>query len=80
MQKFQICFRRPEEISEFVDIMDQCEYEADLISGKNMVDAKSLLGVIAISRAEKIELVVYGEDLKELIGEIQRYFAGQKIA
>ena len=43
MHKLGICFRQPEDITEFVDIINQFEYDVDLKSGKNIVDAKSLL-------------------------------------
>ncbi|GAA0794848.1 HPr family phosphocarrier protein [Clostridium sp. AF19-22AC] len=73
MQKVQICFRQPEDITEFVDIMNQCEYDVDLKSGKNIVDAKSILGVIAISKADHVELVIHSDDCGELLDKIQAY-------
>lgn len=73
MQKVQICFRQPEDITEFVDIMNQCEYDVDLKSGKNIVDAKSILGVIAISKADHVELVIHSDDYGELLDKIQAY-------
>lgn len=80
MQKVQICFRQPEDITEFVDIMNQCEYDVDLKSGKNIVDAKSLLGVIAISRADGVELVIHNDDCRELLEKIQGYLRDRKAA
>lgn len=80
MQKVEICFRRPEDITEFVDIMNQYEYDIDLKSGKNIVDAKSLLGVIAISKADGVELVIHSDDCAELLERVQGYARGRKIA
>ena len=80
MQKVEICFRRPEDITEFVDIMNQYEYDIDLKSGKNIVDAKSLLGVIAISKADGVELVIHSDDCAELLEKIQVYARSRKIA
>lgn len=80
MQKVQICFRRPEDITEFVDIMNQCEYDVDLKSGKNIVDAKSLLGVIAISKADRIELIIHGDDCGELLDNIPGYLRDRRAA
>ena len=80
MQKVEICFRRPEDITEFVDIMNQYEYDIDLKRGRNIVDAKSLLGVIAISKADGIELVIHSDECAELLVKIQGFVRGRKIA
>lgn len=80
MQKVEICFRRPEDITEFVDIMNQYEYDIDLKRGRNIVDAKSLLGVIAISKADGVELVIHSDECAELLGKIQGFLRGRKIA
>lgn len=80
MQRFGICFRRPEDITEFVDIINQFEYDVDLRSGKNIVDAKSILGVIAISKADSVEIVIHDDDCGELLDRIQVYLRERKIA
>lgn len=80
MKSLPICFRRPEDITEFVDIVNQYEYDMDLKSGKNIVDAKSLLGVIALSKADGVELVVHQDDCGELLDKLQGYRKDRKIA
>ena len=80
MHKLGICFRQPEDITEFVDIINQFEYDVDLKSGKNIVDAKSLLGVIAISKADGVELVSHSDECQELLDRLQNYVKDRKIA
>ncbi|GKH34535.1 HPr family phosphocarrier protein [Muricomes sp. OA1] len=80
MHKLGICFRQPEDITEFVDIINQFEYDVDLKSGKNIVDAKSLLGVIAISKADGVELVIHSDECQELLDRLQNYVKDRKIA
>lgn len=80
MQSFGICFRQPEDITEFVDIINQFDYDVDLKSGKNIVDAKSILGVIAISKADSVEIVIHDDDCEGLLDRIQRYLRERKIA
>ena len=75
-----ICFSQPEDITEFVDIINQFEYDVDLKSGKNIVDAKSLLGVIAISKADGVELVIHSDECQELLDRLQNYVKDRKIA
>lgn len=80
MHKLGICFRQPEDITEFLDIINQFEYDVDLKSGKNIVDAKSLLGVIAISKADGVELVIHCDECQELLDRLQNYVKDRKIA
>ena len=80
MHKLGICFRQPEDITEFVDIINQFEYDVDPKSGKNIVDAKSLLGVIAISKADGVELVIHSDECQELLDRLQNYVKDRKIA
>lgn len=80
MHKLGICFRQPEDITEFVDIINQFEYDVDLKSGKNIVDAKSLLGVIAISKADGVELVIHSDECQDLLDRLQNYVKDRKIA
>ena len=80
MHKLGICFRQPEDITEIVDIINQFEYDVDLKSGKNIVDAKSLLGVIAISKADGVELVIHSDECQELLDRLQSYARDRKIA
>ena len=80
MHKLGICFLQPEDITEFVDIINQFEYDVDLKSGKNIVDAKSLLGVIAISKADGVELVIHSDECQELLDRLQNYVKDRKIA
>ena len=80
MHTLGVCFRKPEDITEFVDIINQFEYDVDLKSGKNIVDAKSLLGVIAISKADGVELVIHSDECQELLDRLQNYVKDRKIA
>lgn len=80
MQKFGICFRHPEDITEFVEIVNQFEYDVDLKSGKNLVDAKSFLGVMAISKADNVELIIHSEACEELVRRIKGYIKESWIA
>lgn len=80
MKKVQICFHQPEDITGFVNIMNQFEYDVDLKSGKNIIDAKSLLGVMTLSKADGIELVIHSDDCDEMLNRIQGYIMKKEIA
>ena len=52
MIKVPVNFKRTEDAVEFVKIANEYPFQMDLASGSRIVDAKSLLGTIAISQAE----------------------------
>ena len=56
------------ELSEVLDDMD-------LESGRAVVDAKSLLGLMNLGLNKEIELKVYDENCQDLFDEISEYFA-----
>jgi phosphotransferase system HPr-like phosphotransfer protein len=80
MRKIQICFRQPKDITELVEIVNQCEYDVDLKSGNLVVDAKSLLGVIAMSNAKVVDMIIHSEECSELLHKVEPYLATRQIA
>lgn len=59
MIQLAVRFRQNEDVPKFVDIVEKLPYHADLTSGKRVVDAKSLLGVFALSKASRLKLSIY---------------------
>lgn len=47
---------RPELITEFIKICSKYDCDINIYDGKNIVDAKSLIGVFAISPGKSIEV------------------------
>lgn len=70
MMRYAIKFNQSDDISAFVDAMNKFECDIDLISGRCIVDAKSLLGVMALSKAANLEIVVHANDKPEGLDEI----------
>lgn len=75
MSKMIIKFDTPEDIQQFVNIVENYPYEMDLVRGKFIVDAKSLLGIMNLGVNNKITLNVYSEICDELKTEISQYIA-----
>ncbi|MFI3171945.1 MAG: HPr family phosphocarrier protein [Eubacteriales bacterium] len=75
MSKMIIKFDTPEDIQQFVNIVENYPYEMDLVRGKFIVDAKSLLGIMNLGVNNEITLNVYSEICDELKTEISQYIA-----
>ena len=50
MTKLQIRMRQVDQVKDFVDLLSKYPYEMDLVSGRYTIDAKSLLGILMLSR------------------------------
>lgn len=60
-RKMTIALRSTEEVREFVKEVMPLENEYDLISGKYVIDAKSILGIYSLNLSKPLELVIHGE-------------------
>lgn len=58
----------------FINRLSKYGCEADMIYGRNHIDAKSLLGVIGVATGKKVILNVYSEE-EEIREELQEYIA-----
>lgn len=61
IRKMTIALRSTDEVREFVREVMPLENEYDLISGKYVIDAKSILGIYSLNLSKPLELVIRGE-------------------
>ncbi|MGN0374931.1 MAG: HPr family phosphocarrier protein [Butyrivibrio sp.] len=76
MDKYTLEFKNQQEIIDFVNMMGNSGCNGDLKYGSIIVDACSLLGVIAIGLNKQAELTTYGEPGQNFIYNIQKYCVG----
>lgn len=62
MNKIQIKLSTPEMVAEFINICIKYECDINLYDGRNIIDAKSLIGVFAISQGKVIEVKAITSD------------------
>lgn len=80
MMKYSLDFQSPHDIIDFVKIVNNFEYDVDVVSGKKIVDAKSVVGVMALSKAGMVDVVVHTEDCGEFLDKIRPYLKQEKSA
>lgn len=73
MCRYEICFQNPGDIAEFVEIMNQYNFDIDLVSENKIVDAKSVIGVMAISKAGNLELVIHSDNPSPVLNQIRDF-------
>lgn len=61
------------DVKTFVDAMEHLPIEADLVSGRYSIDAKSLMGVFSLDWSSPVEIVFHGKLTDEDYGKIERF-------
>ena len=59
MIKIPINFHKTDDIVKFVEIANQYPFHMDLVSGNRAVDAKSLMGTLAMGHADRLSLMIH---------------------
>ena len=74
MKTVQISLNSIDKVKSFVNAITQYEYDFDLISGRYVIDAKSIMGIFSLDLSKPIELVIHAEDhLDEIMDILKPY-------
>ena len=75
MNQVKVQFRTPHEVMDFTNVVSKYEYNMDLKkSSRKIVDAKSLLGILALGLENVLELCIYSDDnCDDVVKAISRY-------
>ena len=58
--------------------ISQFEYDFDLISGRYVIDAKSIMGIFSLDLSKPIDLAIHTEDnLNEILEALKPYIISQ---
>jgi phosphocarrier protein HPr len=74
MKTVQISLNSIGKVKSFVNTISQFEYDFDLISGRYVIDAKSIMGIFSLDLTRPLTLTVHGKDeLEEISSAITPY-------
>ncbi len=62
MKKVQVSLNSIDKVKSFVKDISQFDEDLDLISGRYVIDAKSLLGIFSLDLSKPIDLNIHAED------------------
>ena len=57
----------------FVNIVNTCDFDIDLESGRYLVDAKSIMGIFSLDLSKPIKMHVYTENLTAFEQQIKDF-------
>lgn len=70
MKTVQISLNSIDKVKSFVNAITQFEFDFDLVSGRYVIDAKSIMGIFSLDLSKPIELVIHAEDHLDEIMDI----------
>ncbi|MCI7106769.1 MAG: HPr family phosphocarrier protein [Lachnospiraceae bacterium] len=74
MKTVQISLNSIGKVKSFVNAISQFEYDFDLISGRYVIDAKSIMGIFSLDLSKPIDLAIHTEtNLDEVMEVLKPY-------
>ncbi len=62
MNKIKIVLSTPEMVSDFINVCSKYDCDINLYDGRNIIDAKSIIGVFAVTQGKVIEVQAISSD------------------
>lgn len=63
-----------DKVKEFVNDITRFDSDFDLVSGRYVIDAKSIMGIFSLDLAKPIDLNIHGEDeMDEILEVLKKY-------
>ena len=73
MQEINIALRDMQSIREFVQAVVLLDYDVDLVQGRYVVDAKSIMGIFSLDLLSPITLIAHSDFADTLFENIKKY-------
>jgi len=73
MKSVNIKFTTIKDVQNFVKIVTAYDGDIDLISGRYIVDAKSIMGIFSLDLMNPIKLEAHGKDNEKLFEDLKNY-------
>lgn len=69
MKTVEISLNSIDKVKSFVNIITKFDYDFDLISGRYVIDAKSIMGIFSLDLSKPIQLNIHMENEDEAMME-----------
>ena len=74
MKTVQISLNSIDKVISFVNAITQFEFDFDLISGRYVIDAKSIMGIFSLDLSRPIDLNIHAEEnVDEVLETLKPY-------
>ena len=74
MKTVQISLNSIDKVKSFVNAITEYEYDFDLIYGRYVIDAKSIMGIFSLDLSKPIDLAIHAEaNVDEIMETLKPY-------
>ena len=73
MKTVQISLNSIDKVKSFVNTISQFDSDFDLISGRYVIDAKSIMGIFSLDLSQPIDLTIHAEKDYDIVAALDSY-------
>ena len=77
MKTVQISLNSIDKVKSFVNLISKFDFDFDLVSGRYVIDAKSIMGIFSLDLSKPIDLNIHADDaaVDDILESIKPYLA-----
>ena len=77
MKTVQIPLNSIDKVKSFVNLIAKFDFDFDLVSGRYVIDAKSIMGIFSLDLSKPIDLNIHADDaaVDDILESIKPYLA-----
>lgn len=76
MKTVKICLNSIDKVKSFVNEITKFDYDFDLVSGRYVIDAKSIMGIFSLDLSKPIDLNIHADnDVDSVVETLAPYIA-----
>ncbi len=73
MTSVQLSLNSIDKVKTFVNTISEYDFDFDIISGRYVIDAKSIMGIFSLDLSKPINLTIHTDDADEVLKKIDEY-------
>ena len=74
MKTVKISLNSIDKVKSFVNDITKFDYEFDLVSGRYVIDAKSIMGIFSLDLSKPIDLNIHSEsNIEEILAKLDEF-------
>lgn len=73
MKTFNMTLASINDVKDFVNLVARYDFDVDLVSGRYVVDAKSIMGIFSLNLSKPIKIEIHSDDCDEFVSKIERF-------
>ena len=73
MREVKIFLGTIERVKDFVNEVSHLECDVDIVSGRYVIDAKSIMGIFSLDLSKAITMEIHSDDCQNFLNEIKPF-------